>query len=1596
MPLQPPSNSCLTGPVFFGIGLSHSAVRTPDSLHAHLQAVRNQLQCDFVVIPTASASSSPFIKLSQFLSKKKCISKTIGKPSFDQDHHSLSPTQDSCHLSSSSSSSSSKPPSNPNCHSLPSDGVPSENLEQNSTTEETLLSSSLSPNGKGVHSGLKQEDEARTTCKDGEKVPSPSSSSSSSSCGSSLSEDEEERSPVSSLSSLSFTQIPLDHLPVYAANPHDKKRFLSLQADSPARGIRRRGETNTKSLSGKQSPPNDEQIKEAAHCRLSHSPSSALSSIDQTRELSFSKIDGGLSCRPPAYQFEPSTGSDLVLDSNTWASSIVCELSKWISPDCGINPFDPRLVHRRSQEKKKKKKNKKKKTFSPASTEGKTRAASDGKHSDEAIGSSSSHVQRGEASRTQGRESEDEEEDHENVLLSFSTGESEGRGSDHEEEEDQEEEAKKDEKRKKRNGGVIEDEEDGKELRERGFLIPRDHELNHWSYHVSAWQREIQWATHIGAYAVITPEPCPGVSPVEYSRQIRLALNQLQPPSIWVRLPLVYSSSSFHLSNHLHKTTSSSSSSSSLRTKDDDGVVQDAENPKVSGQHGISCSSCMKSEEKDLSTSPHRHRQPNTCRCHCEIPQGHLSSSSSSSSCSPWHQWNAIRSFVGYHQNLGICLQLTPDLPSEDEELDRWFAEPLRALLISPSCFTSSSSSEGRNERRGPRDGGEGPQQQQHHPSDQRHSSLKKKKKKGFHDSTQHAPPLSSPSTNSSKNASSSSSSSSSASWGRALSPRHFRFLARCAEHRVKLILIQDEEEDEERGWHFSQKEKCDSGYVALSSEDKEGAVLGQKKNAAGGGREKTTRTGERDTRRPVDISDLHAFPSLSSSGGNHPHRHTHTSISPKTKTCPSLSSPSSSSLKDRYQAYLSYIVSELLRLPTLSAATLFSAPYRDVLQSPMQPLADNLSTMNYEVFEKDPVKYVRYRQAILRRLTEIWRRKEEDEDDHPPSRYATSASSSIGRAKTRKEEKGHVEASGETSLKKHQEKKKMVEDALPSPSVGSTDKRNNEDEEEEEEKKNKKKEKKVCKSQKDQGGKSNQSKEKGERGGPKGNKTRSGDSSFFSSSSSKYLLDEYFGNSKEEGESDDGALSEEEEQQHAKEDAENLLVHQRGGIEEEEKKQRRGEYTWCLNGDDCPIHSLPPPEAVEEKSSEDQLHHDDADDKKNKKREKKNPKKAPIVIMVVGAGRGPLVQATLDALREAEIPLCCAHVYAVEKNSNAVITLRSKVLYDPCEGWRRVRVLESDMREVRHLVEERADILVSELLGSFGDNELSVECLHGAQQQLLKPHVGISIPTSYVSTLEPVSTSRLWTAIDSYGSAKHFESPYVVDFFAVYKPGVEGPKECFYFKHPDPILLPTSSSSGEGEDDETDEEDEDEERETEMKGERRSRRGDNNSNSNDEKAMNNNKKKNGEEEEGYKSGVRKKKKILRRRDKKEKQKKNRPLKCPLTQSALTLYRHRRTQLSWTMKTDTLVHGLAGYFHCCLYRDIYISIDPRSFSEGMFSWFPLFLPFRVPVYVRQNEQLEIYLAREGDDHRVWYEWAVVRPTPSELYNHFGKHYFIGK
>lgn len=182
------------------------------------------------------------------------------------------------------------------------------------------------------------------------------------------------------------------------------------------------------------------------------------------------------------------------------------------------------------------------------------------------------------------------------------------------------------------------------------------------------------------------------------------------------------------------------------------------------------------------------------------------------------------------------------------------------------------------------------------------------------------------------------------------------------------------------------------------------------------------------------------------------------------------------------------------------------------------------------------------------------------------------------------------------------------------------------------------------------------------------------------------------------------------------------------------------------------------------------------------------------LVVMVVGAGRGPLIRAALNAMENTGRR---ARIVVVEKNQNAINTLSALVQ----ELWpdKPITVWQRDMRELE--LPEKADIMVSELLGSFGDNELSPECLYPAQKHL-RPD-GISIPSQYTSHLEPIMSSKLFNQVRSVQKSAlgnlekaqnylpHFEYTYVAYLRNVYH--LAEPQRVFVFNHPEQLPVDNS-----------------------------------------------------------------------------------------------------------------------------------------------------------------------------------------------------------
>lgn len=185
------------------------------------------------------------------------------------------------------------------------------------------------------------------------------------------------------------------------------------------------------------------------------------------------------------------------------------------------------------------------------------------------------------------------------------------------------------------------------------------------------------------------------------------------------------------------------------------------------------------------------------------------------------------------------------------------------------------------------------------------------------------------------------------------------------------------------------------------------------------------------------------------------------------------------------------------------------------------------------------------------------------------------------------------------------------------------------------------------------------------------------------------------------------------------------------------------------------------------------------------------------LQIMVVGAGRGPLVSASIAAAHDLSIPV---KILVIEKNPNAIITLRNRALTE-CWDVNQVTIIADDMRNHRSIESQKYHLIVSELLGSFGCNELSPECLYATESNLHPS--AISIPSCYTSYLQPISSpllfmsaraifanpftshasSSLALANTPFLSLKGLETPFVVLLKRFYP--LAPPLPCWDFRHP-------------------------------------------------------------------------------------------------------------------------------------------------------------------------------------------------------------------
>ncbi|KAL4821334.1 PRMT5 arginine-N-methyltransferase-domain-containing protein [Aspergillus spinulosporus] len=354
---------------------------------------------------------------------------------------------------------------------------------------------------------------------------------------------------------------------------------------------------------------------------------------------------------------------------------------------------------------------------------------------------------------------------------------------------------------------------------------------------------------------------------------------------------------------------------------------------------------------------------------------------------------------------------------------------------------------------------------------------------------------------------------------------------------------------------------------------------------------------------------------------------------------------------------------------------------------------------------------------------------------------------------------------------------------------------------------------------------------------------------------------------------------------------------------------------------------------------------------------EQKKPTSNPdgrVVVAVVGAGRGPLVTRALKASAQSGVEI---DLWVVEKNPNAFVLLQRHnenlwggkvtLVHSDMRAWKGPRVRKgtsstepvgqslgiegqflytpdpnqktavSPSLDDTEFEDSKIDIVVSELLGSFGDNELSPECLDGVNH-LLNPVHGISIPASYTAHLTPISAPKLHADVTNQTITNPAapETPYVVMLHAIdylstnqsdsgagnpvrssvatvpHEPTTPFVQTAWSFSHPNRDIPPQPAS---------------------------------------------------------------------------------------TSMISNAHNVRRTRLTFPVPNRGVCHGLAGYFETVLYRDVELSTNPvtmDSKSANMISWFPIYFPLKTPLNVPDNGEIVVTMYRQTDDRKVWYEWMV--------------------
>ncbi|KAL3232076.1 Uncharacterized protein RNJ44_03992 [Nakaseomyces bracarensis] len=308
---------------------------------------------------------------------------------------------------------------------------------------------------------------------------------------------------------------------------------------------------------------------------------------------------------------------------------------------------------------------------------------------------------------------------------------------------------------------------------------------------------------------------------------------------------------------------------------------------------------------------------------------------------------------------------------------------------------------------------------------------------------------------------------------------------------------------------------------------------------------------------------------------------------------------------------------------------------------------------------------------------------------------------------------------------------------------------------------------------------------------------------------------------------------------------------------------------------------------------------------------------KRPVKILIAGAGRGPLVDRTFKVLKERNF-LENVQLIAVEKNPRSFLYLQKRNF----DKWQnRVTLVNEDMTkwELRSNNRTIVDLCISELLGSFGCNELSPECLEAVEKYHSHKNT-VYIPKSYSSFIAPISSPVFYQKLNQlHARNPHvYEQPWVLHNIP-YNILSSKVNEVWTMKHPDEGNKPQTKR----------------EIITEFKIKHR-----------------------GEIHGliGYFTA---------------------DLYDDIVLSILpdgTMARLRTSPNNGGGAGGLLMHSTPDKSHNNLQNKYYFK--KFDMTKGLFSWSPYVFPIVVPMLVSDDTELSVLLSRRNDTKSVWYEWSM--------------------